>query len=110
MPLEGAFIRVITLGLMFHSHFTFLGGELEGKSIKTLDTNFVSFLSTGFILRLDNKKLLRIWQNLFLHWHLASFFFLACLKNNDKDTITETRASKFWMDDEICTIFYHLYF
>ena len=69
-------------------------------------------MNWGFILRLDNKKLLRIWQklNLLLHWHLASFFFLACLKNNDKDTITETRASKFWMDDEICTIFYHLHF
>ena len=41
VPLEGAFIHVITLGLMFDSNFTFLGGELEGKSIKTLDTNFV---------------------------------------------------------------------
>ena len=60
VPLEGAFIHVITLGLMFDSHFTFLGGELEGKSIKTLDTNFVVFMSRGFILRLDNKKLLRI--------------------------------------------------
>ena len=67
-------------------------------------------MDRGFILRLDSKKPLRIWQklNLFLHWHLGSFFFLACLgKYNGIDTL---HRNKVWMDDEICTIFYHLHF
>ena len=46
-------------------------------------------MDRGFVLRLDNKNPLRIWQklNLFLHWHLGWFFFLACLWAN---TMTKT--------------------
>ena len=47
-----------------------------------------------------------------LHWYLGLFFFLACLwaKAMTKTPYTDTRASNVWMEDEICTIFYHLHF
>ena len=92
---------------MFDSHFTFLRGEEH----KNFGHTFCLIYGQRVCSWIRQQKAIKDMAKVKPVFALASWFVLfpgvSLGKYNDKDTI---HRNKVWMDDEICTIFYHLHF